>query len=101
MVVFFKWLFLLLLTLLLVVFIVVNRHSVAISLFPLPYEVQLPAYLFVLIFFLCGFFMSWLFMSTRRTTSSLALKQCKKRIEALENELRGLRLGRAISHSTS
>jgi putative membrane protein len=90
-----KWLTLLLLTALLVLFAVVNRHDLMISLYPLPFELELPVYLFVAFFFLMGFMISWLLMSVRNATDALALRKCRKRIEALENELRGLRLGRA------
>lgn len=95
MAVLFKWLVILLVTLALIVFAVVNRSVVTISLFPLPYEMALPLYLFVLIFFLCGFCIAWLLVSARRAGDAMTARRYKRRIDALENELRGLRLQRA------
>ncbi len=96
----FKWLFLLLLTALLVLFAVVNRHDMLISLYPLPYQLELPVYLFVAFFFFIGFIIAWLLITIRHTGDALALRKSRKRVEALENELRGLRIGRTSS-STS
>lgn len=92
-----KWLFLLVLTALLVLFAVVNRHDMLISLYPLPYQLELPVYFFVAFFFLIGFMIAWLFITVRHTGDTLALRKSRKRIEALENELRGLRIGRTSS----
>lgn len=88
----FKWLIILLLTLALIVFAVMNRGLLNISLFPLPYEISLPIYLFVLIFFLTGFGMAWLMLSARRAGDGINSRRYKRKIDALENELRGLRM---------
>ncbi len=86
-----KWLIILLFSLLLIALAVVNRHAMSISLYPLPYEIGLPTYGFAALFFLCGFVMAALAGGLRRSGQSLKLHSSRKRVEALENEIAGLR----------
>lgn len=86
-----RWLVLLAFTVLLVSLAVVNRHLVVLSLYPIPYEIELPLYLFSVIFFLMGLLAAsssgfFLRLSRRRE-----LRKSKKQIHALESELASLR----------
>ncbi len=86
-----KWSVILAFSLVLIVLCVVNRHAMGINLYPLPYEISLPVYLFAAIFFLCGFLMAALAGGLRRTGQTLRLRNSRRRIDALENEVAGLR----------
>jgi putative membrane protein len=72
---------------LLAVFAVSNRESVALGLWPLPFAIDLPLYLLVLLPLLAGFlagkFAGWIAGARRRRE----LRHRRRRIGALEREL--------------
>lgn len=86
-----KWLLLLAIAITLIAFAVANRHGMAISFYPLPYEILLPTYLFAAGFFLLGFVAAVISGGFRRGGQSLRLRTSRKRIDALENEVEGLK----------
>lgn len=87
-----KWLCIGLISLLLVIFIAMNRQPITLSLFPLPYELVLPTYLFITLFFLSGYLVAWLLGSIRHFRDIQRLRQAERRVAALENETEGLKL---------
>lgn len=86
-----RWLFTLAVTLLLVWFAVINRHDVTLSLFPLPYELSLPACLFMVVFFMAGFGLASLCGGLRRISQKSQLATQRRRADALEHEVLALR----------
>jgi len=86
-----RWLLLLAFTVLLVSLAVVNRHLVVLSLYPIPYEIELPLYLFSVIFFMLGLFAAGSSGLLRRLAKRRELRRNKKQIHALESELASLR----------
>lgn len=82
-----KFFFALLLTLLLVFFAVVNRELVDISLFPLPYTLELPKFLLAIVSFAAGAVVGGLIVSLKHGPIRRHYKKQHKRVEALENEL--------------
>jgi lipopolysaccharide assembly protein A len=73
------------------VFAVANRTTVAISLFPLPYSVDVPLFLLVLLCFALGVMFAGLTMGTKLSRSNRMLKKERKHATALHNELTGLK----------
>ena len=81
-------------TIFLVVFCAVNRLPVSLNLFPFPYILEFPLFIFALfcvsIGVVFGGFSSWCYLrKTRRT-----LRNSVARMEALENEIKSLRIER-------
>lgn len=72
---------------LVVVFAVSNREDVAVSLFPLPYEMLIPKFLLAVLSFVLGAVFSsvWLWVPFARLKR--ARKRLQKRVETLEQEL--------------
>lgn len=68
-------------------FAIVNRELVAFSLFPLPYILELPKFLFVLILFVLGYLAGALIVGMHVARLKRELKAREKRIAALENEV--------------
>lgn len=81
------WVVTLPLALIVVIFAVSNRADVVVTFWPLPVTLGAPLYLVVLLALLVGFligeFLAWLNAGRTRR----ALRQSKRRIEALESEL--------------
>jgi uncharacterized integral membrane protein len=82
-----KWLSLAVSALVLIVFAVENRHAITVSLFPLPYSLDLPAYLFAAIFFVSGFSVAAFFALVRRLRLRVMLRQSEKHRKALESDI--------------
>jgi uncharacterized integral membrane protein len=78
------------LTALLLLFAMVNYQFVAISLFPLPYEIQLPKFLLAIICFGAGLIVGGLLMSVKLTQAKRIYKREHQRADALENEVRSM-----------
>ena len=83
----FRWLITALIALVLIVFAVSNRESVAISYWPLSFMVEAPLYLVVLLALLVGFLFGELvaWMNGRRWRREARLRG--RRLEVLEREL--------------
>jgi uncharacterized integral membrane protein len=79
-----------LLTLLLVLFAVVNREFIDISLFPFPYDISLPKFLIAIICFGAGLIVGGLLMSARLGHAMHDSRKQHKRVDALENEVKSL-----------
>lgn len=77
------------LALLVITFAVANREATIFSLYPLPYEMEMPKFLFGLIMLVAGALSASLiaWLKGMRVKKQLALAQ--KRAQALENELAG------------
>ncbi|MDY0881751.1 LapA family protein [Dongia soli] len=87
----FTWIITLPITILVVLFAVMNRESVTLNLWPLPWDIAAPLYLLtlgcVLFGFLFGLLVMWLsHRSTRRRSRDLS-----RRVDAQANELNALR----------
>lgn len=86
-----KWLFLLALTLVIAGFSVVNRHLVTIGFYPLPFEIELPVYLLILLTFFAGFSAAWFLARLKVWRKSGQLSREKRRSGALEEEVARLK----------
>ncbi|MCI5049471.1 MAG: LapA family protein [Rickettsiales bacterium] len=86
-----KWLCIAALLLILVLFAVSNRHMVELTLYPLPYKVEVAAYFFVIFFFLAGYIAAWFLGLTSHLRTKTKLKQSNRKVSALEEEVDGLR----------
>lgn len=82
--------FAILLTVLLVLFAIVNREYIAISLFPLPYAIELPKFLLALICFGTGLIVGGIMMSLKLNRALRVSHKSHQRAIALENELKSL-----------
>jgi len=83
----FRWMLILLLALVLIVFAISNRTFITLSFWPFPVEIDAPAYLVVLLALLVGFLLgeavAWLGAGHWRR----AAKRHGRRVESLEREL--------------
>jgi uncharacterized integral membrane protein len=77
-------------TLLLLLFSIVNREFIDISLFPLPYDFSLPKFLLVIICFGLGLLVGGMLMSCKYTRAKRNLSREHERTAALENEVKSL-----------
>jgi lipopolysaccharide assembly protein A len=93
---FLKYLPLFILAALFAAFAIDNRGAVTLSLFPLPYTAELPAYLLVLLSVMLGAGMAALVAALTFLRRKFELTNAKRRIMALENEIGGLRAERAV-----
>ena len=75
-----------------VAFAVANRDFVAFSFFPLPYSFEMPKFLFVLLCFGFGLVIGGLALSLSLGRTKLQLKAERQRTQALENEVKALRM---------
>lgn len=88
---FIKLLFITAFTFAFVMFAVANRGIVAISLFPLPYDAEMPVFLLAVLCVALGAVIGGLVMSCHLSKRYLQLRREHKRAEALENELAAMR----------
>lgn len=79
-----------LLTLLLVLFAIVNREFITVSLFPLPYELELPKFLIAILCFGAGVLVGGMMMSLKLSRALRVSHRSHQRAIALENELKSL-----------
>ena len=79
-------------TALLILFAVINRDFIDISLFPLPYTITLPKFLLAIICFAGGLLVGGLMMSLKMGRIRRSYKQDSKRASALENEVKALHI---------
>lgn len=78
------------LTVLLIAFAIVNREFIAISLFPLPYEIELPKFLVAIACFGAGLMVGGILMSLRLSRALRFYRKEHDRSIALENEIKSL-----------
>lgn len=74
-----------------VVFCVVNREKVVVSLSPLPYSVDLPAFVLVLLCVMIGTIVGGFAVNIKLFKTRCLLKKIQHRVTALENENKALR----------
>lgn len=86
----FKLWLALIITALLILFAIVNREFIAISLFPLPYEIELPKFLIAIICFGAGLIVGGLLMSLKLNRALRVSHKSHQRAIALENELKSM-----------
>ena len=67
------------------VFAVANREMLHLSLFPLPYIIDMPAFLFALICFAFGLIIGWLVVGMKLARSQRMLKKEHKRAMKLQS----------------
>jgi lipopolysaccharide assembly protein A len=70
-----------------IVFSVVNRDIVRLSLFPFPYSADMPLFLFALLCFSIGMVVGWLIVGVQISKHKRLLKSEHQRVMALENEM--------------
>ena len=85
-----KFWFAMALTALLVLFAVVNREFIDLSLFPLPYDISLPKFLVAIICFGAGLLVGGILMSMKLGKAMHIYRQEHRRADALENEVKSL-----------
>ena len=78
------------LTALLILFAIVNREFIEISLFPMPYVLELPKFLIAIICFGAGLMVGGILMSRKTSRVRRNYKHEQKRTAALENEVKSL-----------
>ena len=83
----FKLFLVTLITVVFVMFAVVNREVVHLSLFPLPYTAEMPAFIFAVICFSLGLIVGWIVVSLKLMKSQRLLKSQHKHVMALQNEV--------------
>jgi uncharacterized integral membrane protein len=71
------------------VFAVNNRDTMMIDLFPFPFIVELPKFLYSIFFLVCGLLIGWYSCGSRIWKLSLLHRQDEQKIAALENEVAG------------
>lgn len=96
-----KYFLLIAITAVFVDFSIVNRETVSLSLFPLPYSATLPQFLLVIICVVLGVLMGGISASLAHFKTKHKLKQQKQKNAALENEVKALRSEQEFSISTS
>ena len=74
-----------------VLFAVVNREIIAISLFPLPYHLDLPKFLLAIICFGAGLLVGGIVMTLKLSRAKSLLRKEHKHVMALQNEVAGAR----------
>ena len=89
-----------LMAVLIISFAVSNRDQVNVALEPLPYQSEMPLYLFGLIAVLLGFLWGSTHSLAERFTKHLQLKEHKRTIEALRAEVISLRAEQAAKSAT-
>lgn len=77
-------------TLVLLLFAIVNREFIDISLFPLPYALSLPKFLLAIICFGAGLLVGGIVAGMKHGRAKRTYKQEHKRVAALENEVKSL-----------
>lgn len=87
-----------LLSLVLLVFAVYNRGPVSLSLFPLPWLLDVPLYALALGCFGLGFICSALSGLSHRIRLRMQQHQSRQRAAALEMELKALRIEQHLKH---
>lgn len=85
-----KFWFAMAITALLLVFAIVNREFIDISLFPLPYAISLPKFLLVIIAFGLGLLVGGMLMSLKISRVLRVYRKEHNRSIALENEVKSL-----------
>lgn len=86
-----KWLTVAFITLLLAMFAVVNRHFVIIQFYPLPFEMEIPVYLLIIVLFFAGFTTAWFLSRMAIVRLRLNMRQKDHHAEALKEEVMRLR----------
>jgi uncharacterized integral membrane protein len=85
-----RLIFLSLLSLVFVVFAVVNRGAVGIDFYPFPYSAEMPKFLLAILCFALGAVVAWMVMCIRMAKFRQQFSAEHKRVMALENELQGM-----------
>ncbi len=98
---FIKFFLVTIISIILIAFCAVNRTSVAISLFPLPFMIDIPVFIFALICMALGIIIGGITTNIKLLQNKILLKQNKKRMEALENENKILRSEQEYSKTLS
>lgn len=79
-------------TVFLVVFCAVNRSPVSLNLFPFPYILELPLFVFALFCVSIGVVFGGFSVACKLRKTRRKLRNSLSRIEALENEIKSLRV---------
>ncbi len=74
-----------------ITFAVSNRAKITLTLFPLPYELSLPTFLFAILIFVLGIILGWSLSHVKFFKHSLIHRKTNARVAAVENELAALR----------
>lgn len=85
-----SWIFTLPFVLFLVVFSLSNRHSFSLSLFPFEKSLHAPAFLWLFLFFLCGFFIGGFFVQVARLKDKKTIHSLKKSHNRLNKDVEKL-----------
>lgn len=88
----FVWAVRLLVGAVIVAFCVSNRESMSLSLFPLPFDTELPKYLFALIVFGAGVIIGMLIASGKLLRAHIDAKRSAQQADALKDELAALKV---------
>lgn len=83
-----NWALLLVVLAVCIMIAVANHEVVKFSLDPLPFDVEMPQFVIIFASFLIGLLVGGLFLTFHRLRSSYHMKKAKRRIDALETQLR-------------
>ena len=79
-----------------IAFAAVNRDSVTLSFFPLPYSADMPKFLLAILCFAIGAMIAGLIASLKALKIRHLYAQEHKRVMALENEIEGMQMERTV-----
>ncbi len=86
-----KFLFLAIVSIILVAFCAANRGAVSLSLFPLPYIIELPVFIFALLCIALGVVLGSVALNIKLLQTKLQLRKSKIYSKAVDNENKILR----------
>lgn len=95
-----KWLFLAFVAVVAGLFAVANSHIVAIDLAPIPFTIDVPLFLLVLLSVILGVVLCWLMSFGQNIRLRFELSQKQRCIKALENELATIKLDQRIDSAS-
>lgn len=96
---FIKIVFYALLVLVGVILAIGNRTVIKITLFPFPYEVAMPIFIFAIILFVAGILLGWAIARYEISRIIRYGKSSSRKMYALENEIAALRSEQAVKNT--
>ena len=92
-----KFILYLLISLVFIIFCVVNRNVVSLSLYPAPYSFEVPVFVLVLVSIAMGVLITEFSMNLRFVKTKLLHRKTEARMRAVENENKSLRSERELT----
>lgn len=77
---------------------VANRDNLVLSFFPLPYEVEMPKFLLILVIFALGLLSGMMSLWFSNRTQRRQSRENTRRVAALENQISAMRVENSAKH---